>query len=302
MGVWFRGWLLVGGVLVAGCSSARYDAEYAKQVETYRAEAPFAYLVQTPESVGGKLDLRLPRGFTAVPRRQQKQDETTGEMRDAPIDPSRLRPPFVDQFPGYLDTFERSLSVEATNAEYFASVAVGAVPGDGGQMAAIEAAILAQVTADDAFKDAAAAAWGSRELEPLAGGPASWRVLSLDGPQIFEGIVATMPEFKRQPGRCEIWLSADPDQKTMAIIVWRCPDVAAPLLDVPVSRFAELVARTVAFPPEPAEGEPAGDGEDAAAEAAGEARRGGLIATSAGPTRPPEGRGRAGASRRPARG
>jgi hypothetical protein len=261
MGVWLRHGLVVGALLAAGCSSAGYDADYAKQVETYRAEAPFAYLVRTPESIGGKLDLRLPRGFDAVPRRQQKSDETTGEMRDVPIDPSRLRPPFVDQFPGYIDTVERSLTVD--NAEYFASVAIGSVPGDGGQVAAIESAILRQVRADDAFKGGDQT-WESREVQPIAGGPAAWRVLSLEGPQIFEGIVATMPEFKRQPGRCEIWLSADPDQKTTAVIVWRCPNVAAELLDVPVNRFAELVARTVAFPPAPAEGEAADEAENAA--------------------------------------
>lgn len=258
MRLWLCRCLGIAVVLAAGCSSARYDEGYAKRVETYRAEAPFAYLVRAPESIGGKLDLRLPRGFAAVPRRQQKADETTGEMRDEPIDPSRLRPPFVGQFPGYIDTLERSLTVD--NAEYFASVAIGAVPGDGGQVAAIEAAILQQVKGDDAFKNGDQT-WESREVQPIAGGPAVWRVLSLEGPQIFEGIVATMPEFKRQPGRCDIWLSADPDQKTTAVIVWRCPNTVADRLEVPVGRFAELVARTVAFPSEPAEGANPADGE-----------------------------------------
>lgn len=245
-------------LLAAGCSAARYDAEFAKQAETYRAEAPFSYLVRAPESVGGKVELRLPKEFATVPRRQRKLDETTGEEKDAPTDPSRLRPPFLDQFPGYLDTYERRLTVD--NAEYAVSIAIGAVPGDGKQVGAIETAILRQAQDDDAFKDGGQA-WESRDVLPIAGGPAAWRVLNLRGPQIFEGIVATMPEYKRQPGVCEIWLSADPEQETTTIIVWRCPDAIAGSLETPVPRFAELVARTVTVPPEPAGDEGAADAQ-----------------------------------------
>jgi hypothetical protein len=237
----------LAAILIAGCSATRYDADYAKRIETYRSEAPFAYLQPTPESVAGRLELRLPRDFAAVPRRGEQLDQTTGEQKDQPTDPSRLRPPFVDQFPGYADTFERRLT--ADNAEYAASVAIGIVPGDGKQVAAIEAAILSQVQADDAFKGGGEA-WESRAIAPIAGGPATWRVLSLRGPQIFEGIVATMVEFKRQPGLCEVWLSADPDQERTAVIAWRCPDAIAGSLDTPLSQLAELVARTVTIPVE----------------------------------------------------
>ncbi len=240
-----RRWLGLAAILIAGCSAARYDAKYAKRIETYRAEAPFAYLQPTPESVAGRLELRLPREFAAVPRRGEQLDETTGERKDQPTDPSRLRPPFIDQFPGSADTFERRLT--ADNAEYAASVAIGIVPGDGKQVAAIEAAILRQVQADDAFKGGDET-WESRELVPNAGGPSTWRVLSLRGPQIFEGVVATMVEFKRQPGLCEVWVSADPDQERTAVIAWRCPDAIAGSLDTPLSQLAELVARTVAIP------------------------------------------------------
>lgn len=242
-----RPWFGLGAMLCVGCSAARYDADYSKRIETYRAEAPFAYLQQAPESIAGKLELRLPREFGAVPQRENHTDAVSGESKDQPTDPSRLRPPFIDQFPGYAATFERRLT--ADNAEYAASVAIGIVPGDGRQVAAIEAAILSQVQADDAFKNGGQA-WESRELVPIAGGPAAWRVLSLPGPQIFEGVVASMVEFKRQPGLCEVWLSADPDQERTAVIVWRSPAALAGSLDQPISKLAALVARTVSLPPE----------------------------------------------------
>ena len=73
-----RRWLGLAAILIAGCSAARYDAKYAKRIETYRAEAPFAYLQPTPLSVAGRLELRLPREFAAVPRRGEQLDETTG--------------------------------------------------------------------------------------------------------------------------------------------------------------------------------------------------------------------------------
>lgn len=257
-----RSWLWIALAVSGGCSSARYDAEYAKRIETYRGDAPFAYLQRTAENVAGRLALRLPRDFVAVPKREQRDDGTGGGPAEKPTDPSRLRPPFLAKMPGYLDTFERRLTVD--NAEYAASVTIAAVPVDGKQLAAVEAAILGQVRGDDSFKDGDLA-WETKELQPIAGGPATWRVLTLRGPQVFEGIVATMPEYKRQPGLCEIWLSADPEQTTTAAIVWRSPDLLAESLTVPIPRYAELVARTVAPvaeqpADEPGAGEPPADG------------------------------------------
>jgi hypothetical protein len=261
-----RPWLWFAGLLCAGCSTARYDADYAKRVEAYRGEAPFAYLQRAPESIGDRLTMRLPREFTAVPRRQEYLDPATGERKEQPVDPSRLRPAFLGQFPGYVDTFERRLT--ADNAEYPVAVAFGTVPANGKQVAGIEAVILQQAEADDAFKGGGQA-WESREVVPIAGGPTAWRVLSLRGPQVFEGVVATMAEYKRLPGLCEIWLSADPDQEQTMVMAWRCPDAIAGLLPVPVSRLAELVARTAAVP-----AEPAGENADAPAAVNGEPRPG----------------------------
>ena len=76
-----------------------------------------------------------------------------------------------------------------------------------------------------------------------------------------------MVEFKRQPGLCEVWLSADPDQERTAVIVWLSPAALASSLDQPISKLAALVARTVSLPPEQeASAEPpaAGAGGDGA--------------------------------------
>ena len=257
MPVSIRSWPWLAAMLLAGCSASRYEADYTKRVETYEAEAPFAFLQRNPELVEGAASLRLPPDFAVVPKREQR-DDVAGGFVEAATDPSRLRPPFLNQFPGYKETFERRLTVD--NAEYPVSVAIGVVPGDMKQVGAIEQEILRQVGGNDAFKDGNHA-WESRDVLPIAGGPAAWRVLSLSGPQGFEGVVATMVEFKTLPGRCDIWLSADPEQDRAIIIVWRLPDSLAGSLGPPVSSLGQLVARTVAIPLE--EPEQAGAAEDA---------------------------------------
>jgi hypothetical protein len=68
-------------------------------------------------------------------------------------------------------------------------------------------------------------------------------VLTLDGNQPFDLVDAGSPVEKRQPGITEIWVSAEPRQKSCVVLGWRVPkDVAA---TVPVAALAPLTARSV---------------------------------------------------------
>jgi hypothetical protein len=91
----------------------------------------------------------------------------------------------------------------------------------------------------------------------VAGGPAIWDVLSLSGQQEFESTVAGNPDYKKWPGRCEIWVSADPKQEACTVLALRVPDDVANQLQVPVPEMIELVARTVEPVAAPAEEPPA---------------------------------------------
>ncbi len=229
-------------ISVGGCSSGRYDADYARAIDAYREAAPFGILGQTPASLTSKVaavSLRLPEGFVAVEDGPPAQD---GGPQTEP-DPTRLRPPFLSDLPGYRGTFERRVSANGT--ELPLSVAVAVRPAGGLERGEIEAAILRQVRADEAFADAEVA-WADRTVKPSAGGPAAWRVLSLQGPQIFESTVAGNVEYKRWDGRCDIWLSAEPDEAVRTTLVWRLPQLAEGALPLPPDRLAEVVARTVA--------------------------------------------------------
>lgn len=233
-------------LLVAGCSTGRYDADYAKALSAYRDAAPFAVLQQEPMSFASRrVSCRLPEGFT--------------ELVDGPPvkpDPSRLRPPFLREFPGYQATYERRLAAEG--AELPASVAVGVLPASAGR-ADVEKTLLAQSRADESFRNDSRG-WADRQVEPRDGGPRAWRVLTLVGPQVFESVVAGNQEYKRWDGTCEIWLSADPQQELITVLAWRVPDKVASSLPVPLSQLAEVAARTVSIgPAAPVPGEPAAE-------------------------------------------
>jgi hypothetical protein len=250
-------WMLLG---TSGCSTSRYDADYARAVEAYREAAPFAVLEQTPRSLESKVvnvSLRIPIGFLAV------EDGPPAAEGGPPIKPdrSRLQPPFLIDFPGYRGTFERQLSAGGT--ELPISLAIGSVPAGSRTRAEIEASIAGQARSDEAFGKADLT-WADRAAESVAGGPAAWRVLSLSGPQMFEGVVAGNVEFKRWEGSCEIWLSADPDEAVRTLLVWRLPQQIAEGLPMPLERLAAIVARTVKAEPVEAqaddEGSPAASG------------------------------------------
>jgi hypothetical protein len=235
-------------LLVAGCSTGRYDADYAKALSAYRDAAPFAVLQQEPAKFAtGRVSLRLPEGFT--------------ELVDGPPvkpDPSRLRPPFLREFPGYQATYEQRLVAEG--AELPASVAVGVLPASAGR-ADVEKTLLAQARADESFRNDSRG-WADRQVEPRDGGPRAWRVLTLVGPQVFESVVAGRQDYKRWDATCEIWLSADPQQELITVLAWRAPDKVANSLPAPLSQLAETAARTLAIGPAaaaPVAGQPAAE-------------------------------------------
>lgn len=229
-------------VLLAGCSTGRYDADYAKAVAAYRDAATFAVLQAQPAVFSSsRVLIHLPVGFGPV------QDGPPAAEGDPPLaaDPSRLRPPFLAEFPGFEAAHEQRLAAEGT--ELPVAVTIGVLPASAGR-AAVERTILEQARADEAFTGEKLA-WADRQLEPRDGGPRAWRVLTIVGPQIFESRVAGNPEHKRWDGTCQIWVSADPQQELLIILAWRVPEKLAGSLPVPLSQLAETAARTVAIGP-----------------------------------------------------
>jgi hypothetical protein len=218
-----------------GCSSGRYDADYAQRLTAYHADAAFAGLNRQATTLPGtRLGLRLPRQlFTPV----------SDEQAD------RLTPPFLRQFPGRVATYEAML--EANGTRLPASLTVGVVPRADRHVGDVEKAVLEQVRADESFPKVSFRKGVA--IQPVAGGPATWHAISLRGEQLFEGVVAGNPESKRRPGACEIWISADPKQEFCTVLAVRVPDDVAGQLTLPPAELAELVARTVEIaPPEAA--------------------------------------------------
>ena len=229
-------------LLVAGCSTGRYDADYTKALTAYRDAAPFAVLRPQPASIAdGRVKLRLPLGFVEV---VEGPPAVEGGPPVKP-DPSRLRPPFLAELPGYQATHEQRFAAEG--AELPVAVAIGVLPG-AEPRATVEKMILESARGDEAFKDGRAA-WADRRVEPHDGGPGDWRVLTLAGPQVFESIIAGNQEYKRWDGTCEIWLSADKQEELTTLLAWRVPEKVAGSLAVPLPQLAETVARTVAIVP-----------------------------------------------------
>lgn len=235
-------------LLLAGCSTARYDADYEKALAAYRDRAPFAVLQPQPTGFD-RVSLSLPLGFAAV---VDGPPQVEGGPPLKP-DPSRLRPPFLEELPGYRAAHDRRFTAEG--AELPVSVSVGELPATEGRPE-VEKLILDQARAAEDFKGREPfPTWSDRPVQPRNGGPAAWRVLTLAGSQVFESVLAGNQEYKRWDGTCEIWLSADPKQEVITLLAWRVPDKVAGSLPVPLSQLAETVARTVAIGPatDPAE-------------------------------------------------
>lgn len=225
---------------VAGCASRPYEQDYQQRVADFRGQAVFATLATDPtEFANGRLKLRLP-SILGLP---QEDDGTK----------IRARPPFVRDFPGYAAAYEKLLT--ANNAQLPVVLTVGIVPAVERRHGDVERSIVEQVRRDEAFPKVD---WErGKAVEPVAGGPAIWDVLSLNGQQEFESTVAGNPDYKKWPGRCEIWVSADPKQEACTVLALRVPDDVANQLQVPVPEMIELVARTVEPVAAPAEEPPA---------------------------------------------
>lgn len=232
--------LLAVALLAVGCSVGRYDADYAEAVAAFEEQAPFAVLQVEPAELGsGGFSLRLPEGFLPLsPPPPPADGQPAGRL-----DPSRLRPPFLPDFPGYGRTFERRFAVG--NAEFPWSVAIGVIPSASMPRRQVEALIADKARADESFADHKPV-WEDREVVAVNGGPTAWRVLSLPGQQVFETVVAGNEEHKRRSGVCEFWLSADPDRDQQLLLAWRYPDEVMELMPVAPPQLAKTVARTVA--------------------------------------------------------
>jgi len=224
----------------AGCASRPYEQDYQQRVADFRGQAVFATLATDPtEFANGRLKLRLP-SILGLP---QEDDGTK----------IRARPPFVRDFPGYAAAYEKLLA--ANNVQLPVVLTVGIVPAAERRHGDVERLIVEQVRRDEAFPKVD---WErGKAVEPVAGGPAIWDVLSLNGQQEFESTVAGNPDYKKWAGRCEIWVSADPKQEACTVLALRVPDDVANQLQVPVSEMIELVARTVEPVAAPAEEPPA---------------------------------------------
>lgn len=226
-------------LVLVGCTSRPYEQDYRQRIADFRGSAVFASLAASPTDVAdGRVRLRLP-ALLGPPA----EDDGTK---------MRTRPPFIRDFPGYTAAFEKLLT--ASTMQLPAVLTVGAVPASERRHAEVERTILEQVRRDESFPKAD---WErGRTVEPVAGGPATWDVLSLVGDQEFESTVAGNPDYKRWPGRCEVWVSADPKQEVCTVLALRVPDEIANQLPVTVPDMIELVARTVepvAAPVEPAD-------------------------------------------------
>jgi hypothetical protein len=228
------GIVIVTAALVSGCFTSPYEPAYRARLGDFRRAAEFAVLAKDPEPFAdGRVRLRLPRQLAP-----QQQDEGAK---------LRARPPFARQFPGFIDAREATFT--AGNSRLPVILTLGIVPTTKQRHAEIEKDILQQVRADEAFPKAD---WQKgRTVEPVAGGPAIWDVLSLQGQQEFESVTAGNVEYKKWPATCEIWVSADPKQEFCTIIALRAPDDVATNLEMPPADMAALVARSVEILPPP---------------------------------------------------
>ena len=225
----------------SGCTTRPYEQDYQKRVTDFRGAAVFAPLAQEATQLAdGRVALRLPSVLEPP-----KEDEGTK---------IRIRPPFVREFPGFVAAYEK-LIVMANNTQLPVVLTIGAVPAAEKRFSDVEAEILEQVRRDESFPKVD---WErGKSVEPVAGGPALWDVLSLSGPQEFESTLAGNVDYKRWPGRCEIWVSAEPKQEVCTVLALRAPDEVADQLPVTVPEMVELAARTVQAGAAPAAEQPA---------------------------------------------
>lgn len=220
-----RGLCFVLCGLAVGCSSAAYDREYSGRIQAYRAAGEFAPLRTEPVAVAGRAELRVP--------------VILATQLDGTEDSKRATPPFLREFPGFATAFETL--VDSDDGRMPIVLTIGVCPTAERRKEDVADAILRQVRRDEEFGKAA---WQKgRELIDTAGAARRWDLLEAVGPQVFQLEKAGVVEEKRLPGRLEVWLSADPGQKSTVILAWRVPEAVAARLPLP--EVAALAARTV---------------------------------------------------------
>lgn len=223
--------LAMAAVAVAcGCSSGRYDTDYAASIARHRMDAAFQRLHPEAKDVAdGRVLLRVPKLFT--------EEDPKGEK-------SWAKPPFLEDLPGYRTAF--GTQIEAAGAKLPVSLSVGVLNDEQFAPEETKRAILNAVKKEPAF---AKAAWAAPDGIVPPEGQAPWAVLDLPGPQPFERVVAGNVEEKATDGTTQIWVAAHPAQKVSAVLVWRMPVELAG--QVPLAELAGLVARTVVTKPAP---------------------------------------------------
>lgn len=235
-------WLLVL-LGVGGCSSARYDADYAKAVAEYRTRAEFSRLQDRPvELADGRVRLHPPKELPDAlsengpdPRFPPGED---GQLRNVP--PRRLRPTFLEGFPGWAVTHE---GLHGANAKLPATLSISLVPPAEMNQADVERDLLARLKKDEAFENATLE-WQSREVTDRAGATRTWRVLEMRGPQRVDRFAGrNEPIEESLESAVAVWLSAERGQEFCTVLAWRVPDEIKESVKLDV--LAPLVARSL---------------------------------------------------------
>lgn len=234
----------------AGCSSARYDADYAKAVSEHRTRAEFSRLQEPPvELADGRVRVHPPKVLPdllkengADPRFPAGED---GQSK--PIAPKRLRPPFLEP-PPLLAIAAEGLFGQS-NGKLPATLSLAAVPATEMAEAELGRIMLAQLKKEESF-DTAKPEWQSREVIDRTGATRAWRVLEVHGSQRIDRFIgAREPNEDSIDATIAIWLSADRDQEFCTVLVWRVPDEIKG--SVVLEEIAPLVARSVSIAPSP---------------------------------------------------
>lgn len=238
---------VVVAVAVAGCSSGAYDADYSKALASLKTRAEFSKLQDAPlELAEGRTKLRPPKSLPdlltaekADPRAAPPEGDSKEEPR--PIEPRRLRPPFLEDFPGFVAAYEGVFDASADKVPV--TLTVGSVPTAERKEPQVAAHLVDQAKKHEGFAKEPFA-WESRDVVDRGGATRTWKVLRLHGSQpIDRWVGGKSAEEVPIEATCEIWLSAAADQEHCIVLVWRVPDDVKEKFSL--DEVAPLVARSV---------------------------------------------------------
>lgn len=235
--------VLLACLVVFGCSSARYDADYSRAVAEFRTRAEFSQLRDSPvELLEGLFKLHPPKQLPDQlsesgpdPRFPAGEDG-----KETKVTARRLRPPFLEGFPGWAAACE---GVHGSNATLPASLSISLVPSAELNEKEIESELLARLKKDEAF-EAAKLEWQSREVIDRAGEKRTWRVLEAVGPQRIDRFAGRSNSIEESVETAvAIWLSTERGQEFRPLLVWRVPEEIKETVKLAV--LAPLVARSL---------------------------------------------------------